>query len=124
MAEKSVIYEIRENVVEIKTNLDNIVKNTDLKFQLMEEKVKVANNRIHDLEEANKWLWRASAGAVIGYVVAFFIKKVPQAYTPFHERLDVNKRICYTTEKRKTQYRCVSQLAVPEFWPKFYKHTF
>lgn len=74
MAEESVIYEIRENVVEIKTNLDNIVKNTDLKFELMEEKVKVANNRIHDLEEANKWLWRAIAGAVIGYVVAFFIK--------------------------------------------------
>lgn len=61
--ENTVIYEIRENVVEIKTTLTSIVQNVDLKFQVQEEKIKVANNRIKDLEDTIKWLWRAISGA-------------------------------------------------------------
>lgn len=72
--DNTVIYEIRENVVEIKTTLTSIVQNTDLKFQIQEEKLKVANNRIKDLEENNKWLWRAVAGALISTVIAFLFK--------------------------------------------------
>ena len=74
--ENNVIYEIRENVVEIKATLKSIVENTDLKFQIQEEKIKVANNRIRDLEENNKWLWRAIAGTLITTVVAFLIKSI------------------------------------------------
>lgn len=74
MAEdNNIIYEIRENVVEIKATLTSIVQNTDLKFQVQEEKIKVANNRIKDLEDSNKWLWRAVAGALISAVIAFLI---------------------------------------------------
>ncbi|GAA0107391.1 hemolysin XhlA family protein [Clostridium tertium] len=72
--DNKIIYEIRENVVEIKTTLTSIVQNTDLKFQVQEEKIKVANNRIKDLEDNNKWLWRAFAGSLISAVIAFFIK--------------------------------------------------
>ena len=72
--DNKIIYEIRENVVEIKGSLKSIVENTDLKFQIQEEKIKVANNRIKDLEENNKWLWRAFAGALISAAIAFLIK--------------------------------------------------
>lgn len=73
MADDSIIYEIRENVVEIKGTLKSIVENTDLKFQIQEEKIKVANNRIKDLEDNNKWLWRAFAGALITAAIAILI---------------------------------------------------
>lgn len=74
MADENIIYEIRENVVEIKASLKSIVENTDLKFQVQEEKIKVANNRIKDLEDTNKWLWRAVAGAFISAAIAFLSK--------------------------------------------------
>ena len=70
MADENMLYEIRENVVEIKTTLRSIVENTDLKFQNQNEKIKVANNRISDLEDTNKWLWRAIALSLIGAVMA------------------------------------------------------
>ncbi|GAB6169707.1 hypothetical protein JCM1393_21670 [Clostridium carnis] len=74
MADDNVIYEIRENVVEIKATLTSIVQNTDLKFQVQEEKIKVANNRIKDLEDSNRWLWRAVAGSLISAVIALLTK--------------------------------------------------
>ena len=70
MAEENILYEIKE---EIKTTLKSNAENTDLKFQLQEEKIKVANNRISDLENSNTWLWRAIAGALISTVIAFLI---------------------------------------------------
>lgn len=73
MSEVTIIQEIRENVVEIKGTLKSIVENTDLKFQMQEEKIKVANNRIKDLEDNNKWLWRAFAGALITAAMALLI---------------------------------------------------
>lgn len=73
MADENMLYEIRENVVEIKTTLRSIVENTDLKFQNQNEKIKVANNRISDLEDTNKWLWRAIALSLIGAVMALII---------------------------------------------------
>ena len=73
MAEENILYEIKENIAEIKSTLKSNAENTDLKFQLQEEKIKVANNRRSDLENSNTWLWRAIAGALISTVIAFLI---------------------------------------------------
>lgn len=73
MAEENILYEIKESIAEIKSTLKSNAENTDLKFQLQEEKIKVANNRISDLESSNTWLWRAIAGALISTVIAFLI---------------------------------------------------
>lgn len=72
--EKELIPEIRERLVKIEIMLENITNTNNLKLETVEEKIKVANNRIKDLEDNNKWLWRAVAGALISAVVAFFIK--------------------------------------------------
>lgn len=56
MAEENILYEIKESIAEIKSTLKSNAENTDLKFQLQEEKIKVANNRISDLENSNTWL--------------------------------------------------------------------
>ncbi len=72
--EKELIPEIRERLVKIEIMLENITNTNNLKLETVEEKIKVANNRIKDLEDNNKWLWRAFAGSLISAVIAFFIK--------------------------------------------------
>lgn len=76
MAEKDTIaiQEIKETTIEIKGLIDKFVETNELKFKMYEEKLKVANHRIDDLEETNKWLWRAIAGTLISTVIAFLIK--------------------------------------------------
>ena len=74
LAEDKALQEIRENIVLIRSTLENMVETTELKMQIYEEKIKVANNRISDLENSNTWLWRAIAGALISSVIAFLIK--------------------------------------------------
>lgn len=74
MSEENLLYEIKESIAEIKSTLKSNAENTDLKFQLQEEKIKVANNRISDLESSNTWLWRTTAGALIGAVIAILLK--------------------------------------------------
>lgn len=71
--EKELIPEIRERLVKIEIMLENITNTNDLKLETIEEKIKVANNRIKDLEENSKWLWRAVAGALISAVISFLI---------------------------------------------------
>lgn len=66
--EDKVIYEIREMVVNIDATLKGIVANTDLKFKMQDEKIKVANNRISDLVETNKWLWRTATTTAVGLI--------------------------------------------------------
>lgn len=73
MADIDVIQEIRESLIEIKVTLKNMVETTDLKFSAVEEKIKVSNNRIRDLEDTNKWLWRAIGGALISALIALII---------------------------------------------------
>ena len=68
------IQEVREKLVRIEVLLENINTNNNLKTELIEEKIKVANNRITDLENSNTWIWRAIAGALISSVVAFLLK--------------------------------------------------
>ena len=68
------IQEVRERLIKIEVLLETMTKNNDLKLETIEEKIKVANNRIADLENSNTWLWRAIAGALISTVIAFLIK--------------------------------------------------
>ena len=72
--EDKIIYEIRENVVKINATLENIVENTDLKLEIQEEKIKVANKRICDLEASNQWLWRTCGGAILTTLIALIFK--------------------------------------------------
>lgn len=73
MDERDTIQEIRERLVKIEMLLENIPKSVTLQLDNIEEKIKVANNRIKDVEDNNKWLWRAVAGALISAVIAFLI---------------------------------------------------
>ena len=73
MSESDAIQEVRESLIEIKGLLKNMNDTNELKLKNFDEKLKVANNRISDLEDANKWLWRAVAGALISAVIAFLI---------------------------------------------------
>ena len=66
--------EVRERLIKIEVLLETMTKNNDLKLETIEEKIKVANNRISDLENSNTWLWRSIAGALISTVIAFLIK--------------------------------------------------
>lgn len=66
--------EVRERLIKIEVLLETMTKNNDLKLETIEEKIKVANNRISDLENSNTWVWRAIAGALISAVIAFLIK--------------------------------------------------
>lgn len=68
------LQEVRERLIKIEVLLENMNKNNELKNEIIEEKIKVANNRISDLENSNTWLWRAIAGALISSVIAFLIK--------------------------------------------------
>ena len=67
------LQEVRERLIKIEVLLETMNKNNELKNEILEEKIKVANNRISDLENSNTWLWRAIAGALISSVVAFLI---------------------------------------------------
>lgn len=68
------LQEVRERLIKIEVLLENMSQNNNLKDELLEEKIKVANNRISDLENSNTWIWRAIAGALISSVIAFLMK--------------------------------------------------
>ncbi len=70
----NVLQDIREDIVFIKATLQNITANLDLKLITLEEKIKVANHRISDLEDQNKWLWRSIIGAILTGVIAIYFK--------------------------------------------------
>ena len=70
--EADVIQEIRENIIEMKGMLENISMRNDLKMETFEEKLKVANKRISDLESNQKWFVCAIIGAVITMLVSLF----------------------------------------------------
>ena len=70
MDERDTIQEIRERLVKIEMLLENIPKSINLQLENLEEKIKVANHRVDDLEKANTWLWRTIATALISGVIA------------------------------------------------------
>lgn len=70
MDEKNTIQEIRERLVKIEMLLENIPQSINLQLENLEDKLKVANHRIDDLEKNNAWLWRTIVGAVITGAIA------------------------------------------------------
>lgn len=75
MADDNWIQDLKEDIIIIKETLKNMVTTNDLKLITLEEKLKVANNRIKDLEDNNSWLWRAIVGAIIVGAIALLFKK-------------------------------------------------
>lgn len=74
MEDRDTIQEIRERLVKIEMLLENMPKSIQLQLENLEEKIKVANHRIDDLESNNTWLWRAIVGAVVGGIIALLFK--------------------------------------------------
>ena len=72
--EKGTLQEVRERLIKIEMLLENISRTNDLKLETIEEKIKVANDRIADLEDTIKWLWRAVGVTLIGAAMALLIK--------------------------------------------------
>ena len=58
MNEQETIQEIKERLVRIEILLEKNIENWD-------EKIKVANHRISDLEDTIKWISRTAIGGVI-----------------------------------------------------------
>ncbi|WP_315074053.1 hemolysin XhlA family protein [uncultured Clostridium sp.] len=73
MNEKEPIQEIRERLIKIETLLENIPKSINLQLDNLEEKIKVANHRIDDLEDTIKWLWRTLAGSFLTGAIAILV---------------------------------------------------
>ena len=74
MDNDNILYEIRENIVEIKTKLENVIENTDLKMKLLEEKLNESNKRVQNLENAMSWLWKTSLGGIIGALISIYFE--------------------------------------------------
>lgn len=74
MDQQETIQEIRERLVKIEVLLENMTNSNELQLQNIEEKIKVANHRIEDVEKNNTWLWRTIVGAVIGGAIALLFK--------------------------------------------------
>ncbi|MGL5149236.1 MAG: hemolysin XhlA family protein [Clostridium sp.] len=74
MEDKNLVKELNDRLIRIEVLLEQTVKNNDLKAEILEEKIKVANNRIRDLENSITWLWRAVVGGVIAGAIALLFK--------------------------------------------------
>lgn len=72
--QENALQEIKLELKEVKTLLEELPKTIDLKLKVYDEKITVANHRIADLEEQNKWLWRTVVGAIIACIVAMYLK--------------------------------------------------
>ena len=68
------IQDIKERLVRIETLLETNNGKVELELKALEEKIKVANHRIEDLERTITWLWRAIIGAVVGGAIALLFK--------------------------------------------------
>lgn len=74
MDDKDTIQEIRERLVKIEMLLENIPQSINLQLENLEDKLKVANHRIENLEKNNTWLWRTIVGAVVAGAIALLFK--------------------------------------------------
>lgn len=74
MDQQDTIQDIRERLVKIEVLLENMSNATELKLENLEDKLKVANHRVDDLEKNNTWLWRTIGAALIGGIVALLFK--------------------------------------------------
>jgi len=83
MNETDSIQEIREKLVKIEALLENMKKTDELErkilegeLKLQEEKIKVANKRIGDLEDTIRWLWRTVMGSFLTGAVAILVSLI------------------------------------------------
>lgn len=81
MDERETIIDIKERLVRIETMLEQQIQREALekqvlenKLKLLEEQLKVANKRIKDLEENQKWTWRTVVGAIIAGAIGLLYK--------------------------------------------------
>lgn len=74
MDDRETIQDIRERLVRIETLLEESSKASILQINTIEDKIKVCNHRIADLENQNTWLWRAVVGGLIGGAIALLFK--------------------------------------------------
>lgn len=81
MNENDSIQEIREKLVKIETLLEQMTKTDALerqlseeKLKLLEEQIRVANKRIKDLEENQKWTWKTIVGALVVGAIGILYK--------------------------------------------------
>lgn len=65
MDERETIQDIRERLVKIELLLENIPKSINLQLDNLEDKIKVANHRIGDLENTISWISKTAIGALI-----------------------------------------------------------
>lgn len=70
MNEADSIQEIKERLVKIETLLEQMAKTDELERKVIEEKIKVANKRIGDLEDTIRWLWRTIAASFLTGTIA------------------------------------------------------
>lgn len=56
MDQQETIQDIRERLVKIEVLLGNMTDATKLQLENLEDKIKVANHRVEDLEKNNTWL--------------------------------------------------------------------
>lgn len=75
MADEKWLDDLKGDIIVIKETLKNMVATNDLKLIAMDEKLKGANDKIKDLEDNNKWLWRTVAGSIIGAAITFLLRK-------------------------------------------------
>lgn len=72
--QENALQEIKRDLERVKTLLENLPETIDLKLRVYDEKIAVANHRIEDLEEQNRWLWRAIVGTVISCAIAVYFR--------------------------------------------------
>ena len=73
--EKETLQEVKEKLERIEVLLESFKDANELKLVTVEEKIKVVNNRVKDLEDNSKWLWRAVVGAIISAITALLFKR-------------------------------------------------
>lgn len=61
---------LEDEYAKIETLLEKMNETEDLKNKALQEKIDVANHRISDLEDAQKWLQRTVLGAIITGAIA------------------------------------------------------
>ena len=74
MEDKESIQDIRERLVRIEILLEENGKANLIRMNALEDKIKVANYRIEDLEKQNTWLWRTIVGGLLTGAVALLFK--------------------------------------------------
>ncbi|MFR4583896.1 hemolysin XhlA family protein [Clostridium cadaveris] len=74
MDDRETIQDIRERLVRIEILLEENSKASNLQIVALEEKIKVCNHRIDDLENQSTWLWRSVIGAFIAGAIALLFK--------------------------------------------------